>query len=127
LASPAIGATLGAVTTPGKVRNGPVQAAIEAKLEEALVPAFLRVANESFMHSVPPGSESHFKVVVVSERFAGQGLVARHRMVNQALAGQIAAGLHALSIEARTPEEWADIAGRTTPSPKCLGGSKADA
>jgi len=127
LASLAIGATLGTVSTPGTVRRGPVQAAIEAKLEEALVPAFLSVANESFMHSVPPGSESHFKVVIVSERFAAQSLVARHRMVHQALAGPIAAGLHALSIEARTPGEWADVAGRTTPSPKCLGGSKADA
>lgn len=127
MAWPDIGATLGSVNNLARDSSGPVQTAIEAKLQRALTPAFLQVVNESFMHSVPPGSESHFKVVVVSDRFSGQSLVARHRAVNQVLAGELAAGLHALSIEARTPEEWAELAGHTTPSPQCRGGSKADA
>ena len=49
-----------------------VQARIEQKLQSAFVPAMLQVVNESHMHSVPPGSETHFKVVVVSDRFAGK-------------------------------------------------------
>ncbi len=106
---------------------GPIQNAIASKLEAAFAPATLEVANESYMHSVPPGSESHFKVVIVSDSFVDKNLVARHRAVNAALADEIAAGLHALSIEARTTEEWEQLDGKTTPSPKCLGGSKADA
>ncbi len=107
--------------------DGPTQQAIEAKLITAFAPIALEVKNESYMHSVPPGSESHFKVVVVSDEFVGKNPVARHRAVNQALAAEIAAGLHALSIEARTPDEWERLCGRTIDSPKCLGGSKADA
>ncbi len=106
---------------------GPVQSAIESKLTEAFAPQTLQVVNESYMHSVPPGSETHFKVVVVSDAFAGRSPVARHRAVNEALAVEIAAGVHALSIEARTPEEWRQIGGRTTDSPKCLGGGTSRA
>lgn len=115
------------MTTPQNTQAGPVEAAITDKLAAEFSPTALDVINESYMHSVPPGSESHFKVVVVSQDFEGKNLVARHRAVNQALSQEIAAGLHALSIEARTPAEWADLGGQTTASPKCLGGSKADA
>ncbi len=107
--------------------EGPIRQAIEEKLTAAFSPIALEVKNESYMHSVPPGSESHFKVVVVSADFVGKNPVARHRAVNQALATEIAAGLHALSIEARTPDEWERLNGRITDSPKCLGGSKTDA
>lgn len=108
--------------TAAGTQTGPLQRAIEARLDAAFAPTALRVINESYMHSVPPGSETHFKVVVVSDAFAGQGLVARHRAVNSALAAEIAAGVHALSIEARTPEEWQSSGGATTASPRCLGG-----
>ena len=46
-----------------------IQADIERKINDALQPVFLQVANESHMHNVPPGSESHFKVTVVSTEF----------------------------------------------------------
>lgn len=111
-----------AATSPG-----PIQSAIESKLASAFAPHALQVVNESFMHSVPPGSETHFKVVVVSDAFAGRSPVARHRAINHALAAEIGAGVHALSIEARTPEEWRQIDGRTTDSPKCLGGGTSRA
>ncbi len=103
---------------------GPIARSITAKLESAFAPEVLEVINESSMHSVPPGSESHFKVVIVSDAFSGQSPVARHRTVNQALASEISNGLHALSIEARSPTEWAERRGQTTDSPPCLGGSK---
>jgi BolA-like protein 1 len=101
-----------------------IQATIESKLGEALHPVHLEVINESAMHSVPPGSETHFKVLVVSPAFAGLGLVDRHRRVNEALRDELRGGVHALSIRALTPDQW----GEASPgfvSPPCLGGSKA--
>ena len=41
------------------------------------------MVNESYMHNVPRGSETHFKVMVVSEAFAGLNRLARHRAVNK--------------------------------------------
>ncbi len=46
-----------------------IQDVIEKKLSDEFQPEFLKVINESDMHNVPRGSESHFKVTVVSERF----------------------------------------------------------
>ena len=63
-----------------------MQQQIEAKLAAALAPTHLEVINESYMHRVAPGSESHFKVVVVSQAFEGQRLLGRHRQVNGVLA-----------------------------------------
>ncbi|MCV6071225.1 BolA/IbaG family iron-sulfur metabolism protein, partial [Escherichia coli] len=51
-----------------------IQEIIEKKLHSELQPSYLKVINESYMHNVPPGSESHFKVIVVSDSFAGQRL-----------------------------------------------------
>lgn len=97
---------------------------IHDKLVAGFAPSVLEVIDESGNHSVPAGSESHFKVVIVSDGFAGQALVARHRAVNAALADELRAGLHALSILAYTPEQWRDRGGRVPASPPCLGGSK---
>jgi len=105
--------------------SGPVEASITSKLSSAFQPTELQVINESFMHSVPPGSESHFKVVVVSEAFQGAARVGRHRMVNSALREELDAGLHALSIQAFTPAQWEERGGAVTPSPECRGGSKS--
>ncbi len=96
---------------------------IEQKLA-TLEPQFLQIDNESHMHSVPPGSESHFKVVIVAASFDGQGAVARHRAVNKILAADIDAGIHALSIQAFAPEQWQAKGGQVAASPKCAGGSK---
>jgi BolA protein len=93
----------------------------------ALAPSVLEVIDESGMHSVPKGAQTHFKVVVVSDRFGGLSLVARHRLVNEACAALIGkpGGVHALSIHAHTPAEWTARGGEVPPSPPCLGGSKA--
>merc|ERR1712216_3012 len=92
---------------------GPVQAGIQARLAEAFEPSFLEVINESSNHNVPKGSESHFKVVVVSTKFDGQKLIDRHRSVNNVLSKELAGeavegapAVHALSIVAKTPEQW---------------------
>lgn len=55
--------------------RGPVETVIRMKLVEKLDPTYLDVINDSYMHSVPPGSETHFKVVIVSEMFTGKSLV----------------------------------------------------
>ncbi len=103
--------------------NHPVEASMRANLEE-LQPMHLELLNESDMHNVPKGSESHFKIVVVSDRFNDQSLVARHRMVNDILKSQIDGPVHALSIHAMTPDEWFEKGGDYPASPACLGGNK---
>lgn len=102
-----------------------IQQDIEAKITASLAPAHLEVMNESHMHSVPPDSETHFRLVVVSDCFEGQPLVKRHQAVNRILAAELEAGVHALSMQTLTRAEWQRNAGRTTPSPPCLGGGKA--
>lgn len=96
---------------------------IHDKLVDAFSPAALEVINESHMHS-GPATESHWKVVVVAAGFEGVPLVKRHRLVNQTLAAELAGGVHALSIHAYTPTQWADRGGDIPSSPPCRGGSK---
>ena len=62
-----------------------IQHSIETKLGQALSPEYLEVVNESQQHNVPPGSESHFKVVLVSAEFTDKRRVARHQAVYAAL------------------------------------------
>ena len=101
-----------------------VEAEITEKLINTLTPQHLEVINESHMHNVPPGSESHFKVVVVSDNFQGKMLVARHRMINQALAEELEGPIHALALHTMTPDEWAAKGGAAPVSPPCMGGGK---
>jgi BolA protein len=99
-----------------------VQTTIEQKLQ-ALHPEHLEVLNESHMHNVPAGSESHFKVTLVSPEFLGKTLVARHRMINQLLTEELTGPVHALSLNTLTPEEWVQKGGEVRHSPPCMGGS----
>lgn len=102
-----------------------VQATIEQKILSSLTPAHLEVINESYMHSVPPGSESHFKLVIVSDSFDGESRVKRQQAVNRILVDEFAAGLHALSMQTLTPDEWQVRGGVVPDSPECRGGGKA--
>jgi len=106
--------------------NTQVQQSITSKLDQAFHPDLLEVVNESYMHSVPPGSETHFKVVVVSDAFSGKRSVARHQMIYQTLADEVAGPVHALAIHTFTNEEWQQSGAASPASPQCLGGSKAD-
>ena len=103
-----------------------VEADIRTKLLAAFDPVHLEVDNESHMHDVPPGSESHFKLVIASRRFEGRRLLGRHRLVNDALAAELAGPIHALAIHAVTPDEWFLAAGGSPDSPLCRGGSRAE-
>ncbi|MBF8999346.1 MULTISPECIES: BolA family protein [Vibrio] len=99
-----------------------IQEVIETKLHNALQPDYLSVENESYMHNVPPGSESHFKVVVVSSQFEGLKLIARHRLVNQTLADELGTHIHALAIHTYTQDEWKERTSGSPDSPLCMGG-----
>ncbi|MET0378450.1 MAG: BolA/IbaG family iron-sulfur metabolism protein [Spongiibacteraceae bacterium] len=103
----------------------PVQQQIQQKLA-ALTPLFLEVVNESYMHSVPPNSETHFKVVIVSPQFDGKRQVARHQSIYQLLADELAGGVHALALHTYTPLEWQAREHNAPASPECLGGSNHD-
>lgn len=101
---------------------------VEGKLREKLEPQHLEVTNESHMHSVPAGSETHFKVVVVSSLFEGMPAVKRHQLVYGVLAEEMTkkpsqGGLHALAITSRTPTEWA-ASPEANVSPLCASKSK---
>jgi len=99
-----------------------IQATIEQKLAEGIHAKHMEVINESSNHNVPPGSESHFKVVLVSEDFNDKKLLQRHRMVNQILANELSGPVHALAIHTFTEQEWKDENGNAPMSPPCLGG-----
>jgi BolA protein len=104
----------------------PVTEAIKEKLTAAFVPTHLEVINESHKHNVPKDSETHFKVVVVSPQFENaKAPIQRHRLINAALVEQLKGPVHALSIVAKTPEQWQKMVeeGKTVePSPNCRGG-----
>ena len=97
---------------------------IEAKLRSDFQPLHLEVVNESHMHDVPEGAESHFKVVLVADRFDGKSLLNRHRAVNQLLAEELSRQIHALALHTMTPEEWFAKGGQAPESPLCHGASK---
>jgi len=84
-----------------------VRDTITVKLTEAFRPDALEVVDESHLHKGHAGhrpeGESHFRVRITAEAFRGKSRVDAHRMVYAALQGEIAAGLHALAIDARAP------------------------
>ena len=98
-----------------------IQDQINERLQSRFELHHLEVVNESHMHNVPEGSETHFKVVVVSDAFDGKMLLARHRLVNKALADELDGGIHALALHTMTMQEWFEK-GKAADSPPCEGG-----
>ena len=78
-------------------------------LTQTLDPVDLSVDDESHLHAGHggwrPSGETHFRINVVSDAFAGKSRVDRHRIVNAAMAGAFDRGLHALAINAKAPGE----------------------
>ncbi len=96
-----------------------IQSSIEQKLS-SLNPSHIEVLNESHMHSVPQNSETHFKVVLVSDEFSGKRLVQRHQLVYGLLEDELKGPVHALALHLYTAEEWQ---GAAPASPTCRGGN----
>ncbi len=117
--------TLTRQLTHHRPHMGPVETTIRTKLAQALKPEHLEVMNESHMHAVPAGSESHFRVLVVSPQFEGLSLLQRHRLVNETLREELSTCVHALAIQAKTPQQWSSNPSLAK-SPPCMGGSKHD-
>ncbi len=82
---------------------------IRAKLSAAFQPERLEVVDESHKHEGHAGwrqgGETHFRVTLVSEAFAGRSRVERQRAVYAALAEELAGPVHALEVTARAPGE----------------------
>lgn len=91
---------------------------IQGKLA-SLNPRHLELLNESHMHA-GPATDSHFKLVLVSEAFNGLRAVARHQKVYALLAEELAGPVHALALHLYTPEEWQTAS--VPASPMCQGG-----
>ncbi len=92
---------------------------MEAVLHTTFAPQTLTILDESAGHRGRAGTESHFKVTIVSDAFTNVARVARHRLVQAAVKSEWDLGLHALSIDAFTPTEWEARGRRTEPSPAC--------
>ncbi len=94
-----------------------IKTSIETKLTDAFQPAALEVVDESHLHAghhhagsdhhaaFDGSGETHFRVRIVAESFAGLSRIARHRAVNALLADELSGGVHALAIEAAAPGE----------------------
>ena len=82
---------------------------ITNKLREAFAPESLDVTDESHLHEGHaghrPGGETHFRLYIVSQAFEGKSRIERHRMINTALAAELAGSVHALAIKAHAPGE----------------------
>lgn len=82
-------------------------AQVEAALRAALAPSRLEVVDDSHLHAGHAGAKEgrHFSVRITCEAFRNLPRLGRHRLVYSALHGLIAQGIHALAIEARSPDE----------------------
>ena len=100
---------------------------VEKKIEHTLSDNFnlshLEVINESHMHS-GPNTESHFKVILVSDEFEDVKLVQRHRRINELLKFELENGVHALSLHLFTNNEWKDKEEYVKDSPPCAKKNK---
>lgn len=98
-----------------------IQQMIEKKLTETFNPTFLQIENESHLHSSGRGSESHFKVTLVTNTFNGKRSVARHQAIYQCLAKELEESVHALALHTYTPEEWQTTGNKIPESTRCAG------
>ena len=89
-----------------------VESTIREKLLAAFAPGEMVIQNDSHRHAhhvgshgVPATGDTHFTVIMVSEKFQGVSRVERHRMVNQVLAAELAGPVHALALKLSAPGE----------------------
>jgi BolA protein len=81
---------------------------IRGKLTAAFEPEQLDIIDESHLHAGHAGARSgggHFVVTIISRAFEGENILARHRMVYDALGDMMKTEIHALTLKAYTPEE----------------------
>ncbi|AWY00737.1 transcriptional regulator [Marinomonas primoryensis] len=98
-----------------------VQTQIDQRINEKIDIHHMTLENESYMHNVPEGSESHFKLVLVSDVFQGKRLVQRHQLVYATLQEEMTK-IHALAMHLYSIQEWSERNALAPSSPKCHGG-----
>ncbi len=103
-------------------QQGRIHEIIEQRLQDGLSPLHLDVENESSQHNVPVDSETHFRILVVSDAFEGRRQVQCHQAVYGLLNDLIGKPVHALALHTYGPSEW-DQASKALSSPACMGGS----
>jgi len=107
---------------------GPIEQGMRQKLGQTFTPTYIEIENESHRHAGhhemrptrakaviasgvaggagPDLAETHFRLILVSERFLGLSRVVRSRLVYECLAEELKASVHALAMSLFTPEEW---------------------
>jgi BolA protein len=85
--------------------TGPIESQIINTLSNSMNLSSLKIINESFMHNVPKASESHFKIVVVTNDFNNLSIIKRHKLIYKTL-DNLMNKIHALSIHAFNEEEF---------------------
>ncbi|CAH8833193.1 unnamed protein product [Trichobilharzia szidati] len=89
--------------------SGHIESRIHSVLTQKFQPQLLKIYNESHLHSKKQGSETHFRVVIVSPHFNTLSAVQRERLIHKSLENELQSGVHALSIIARAVDEPLDI------------------
>ena len=104
-----------------------IRAQIERKLMDTFAPERLRIDNDSSRHA-GPATDSHYRVVIVSDAFTGENSLKRQRAVYACLAEEMSGPIHALQMKCMTPDEYQAADGDATlNAPPCRGGSRRKA
>lgn len=84
-----------------------IEQRIRQKLEQEFQPTFLKITNDSALHSghIGAGQETHFTIEMVSDKFSGKSRLERHRMVNSCLSEELRTTVHALAMKLKSPQE----------------------
>ncbi|CAH8575109.1 unnamed protein product [Dicrocoelium dendriticum] len=94
-----------------------VENSVVSALNERFKPIYLKIVNESKKHSGSTGAQTHFRLTIVSKEFDGLSSLKRHRLIFETLKNAFSSGLHALSINAKSPNEPLS----DPPTPPCPG------
>jgi len=81
------------------------QTMIQQQLEAALTPVSLNIIDESHLHAGHGAKGGHYRLHIVADAFTGKSLLQRHRLVYDALQNLMNSEIHALSIQAKSPND----------------------
>ena len=102
------------------------QQRLENLIKNTFKPSHFEIINESYKHSVPKDSETHFKLIIVSDEFKNKSQVQIHREIYKLLSDEMGEKkdnkLHAISLVTKSPEEWEKLQVKEFKSPSCKGG-----
>lgn len=102
-----------------------IEEQLHNKISSAISPIHLEIINESHLHSVPPKAKTHFKLIIVSEKFNSLSTIEKHQLVRNILKDEFKL-VHALSFVLLTPIEFENIPKEQFASPPCQRARKHD-